>query len=514
MTVAVLGLLCRDTVLAQEPAPDPADSILYKVESQATLSQGKTPLWLNANKYGLSSLDEFNGYVRGSVERHVARGLSRRLSFGYGLDVAVAQGFTSRVVVQQAYGEVKWLHGVLSVGSRETPMELKNNRLSTGSQTLGINARPVPQVRLALPEYYTLPFAKGWLSIKGHVAYGKFTDDNWQHDFTERQQKYTDDVLYHSKAGYIKIGNSSRFSPWSLEMGIEMGTLFGGTSYVPNAEGSMDVYNNGTGLNAYLNAFFPGGADANEAQYKNFEGDQLGSWVMRVNYENDHFGIHVYVDKFFEDHSAMFQLDYNGYGTGDEWDVRKKSRYLLYDFKDLMLGAEVNLKNGRWLRDMVFEYVYTKYQSGPVYHDRTPSMNDHVGGRDNYYNHGIFTGWQHWGQVIGNPLYRSPLYNESGTINVDNNRFMAFHLGFYGAPTENLSYRLLGTYQDGLGTYDKPYTHVKSNVSILAEATYTFNGKSMKGWGVRCGYGMDFGSILGDNMGAQITIFKTGFLSL
>lgn len=110
-------------------------------------------------------------------------------------------------MVQQAFAEVRWLHGVLSVGAKEYPMELKNQTLSSGSQTLGINARPVPQVRLALPEYWKVPILNGWLQMKGHIAYGKFTDQNWQHDFTQRKTKYSDGVLYHSKAGYLRIGN-------------------------------------------------------------------------------------------------------------------------------------------------------------------------------------------------------------------------------------------------------------------------------------------------------------------
>lgn len=489
------------------------DGLHYGVEMQATLSSGKTPLWLNANKHGLSSLEDVNGYLRASLQRPLATDSMKRWGVGYGVDVAAAYHFTSNVVVQQAYVEGRWLHGVLTVGSKERPMELKNNRLSSGGQTYGINARPVPQVRLALPDYWEVPLTKGWLSLKGHIAYGRMTDDNWQHEFTGRKSKYADGVLYHSKAGYLKIGNDYRFCQWSLELGLEMASLFGGMSYIPDNDEVL-VYKNGTGLKAYWNAFIPGGFDSNETQYTNFEGDQLGSWMVRVNYENEDWGARFYVDKFFEDHSSMFQLDYNGYGTGDEWNTKKKSKYLLYDFKDWMLGIEVNLKRGRWLRDMVFEYIYTKYQSGPVYHDRTPSLSDHVGGRDNYYNHGIFTGWQHWGQVIGNPLYRSPIYNTDGTIEVENNRFMAFHLGLYGAPSDNLSYRLLATYQDGFGTYTSPYTRAKNNVSILLEANYAFDYKNLKGWSIRCGYGMDFGGILGDNYGGQITITKTGLLSL
>ena len=43
-----------------------------------------------------------------------------------------------------------------------------------------------------------------------------------------------------------------------------------------------------------------------------------------------------------------------------------------------------------------------------------------------YYNHYIFVGWQHWGQVIGNPLYLSPIYNGDGLIMVENNPDLAF----------------------------------------------------------------------------------------
>ena len=37
---------------------DLTHNITYMIESQGSVSDGKTPLWLNANKYGLSSLDE------------------------------------------------------------------------------------------------------------------------------------------------------------------------------------------------------------------------------------------------------------------------------------------------------------------------------------------------------------------------------------------------------------------------------------------------------------------------
>lgn len=483
------------------------NDVEYNVEMQASMANNKTPLWLNANKYGLSSLEKNNGYMRAAVIRPLQADSVRRWAIGYCLDMAAAMNYTSDVVVQQAYVEARWLHGVLTVGAKEYPMELKNQRLSSGSQTLGVNARPVPQVRLALPQYWQLPIGGGWLHLKGHVAYGMMTDDSWQHEFTGKQSKYADNLLYHSKAGYLKIGNEYSNFPISVELGLEMASQFGGKPYLPTNDGMVQVPTD-SGLKSFWNAFVPGGQDASDGVYGNKEGNVLGSWLMRINYDHELWRFSVYADHFFEDHSQMFLLDYNGYGEGEEWNVWKKHRYFKYALRDMMLGGEFHMKYGTWLRNIVLEYIYTKYQSGPYNHDRTQNISDHVAGLDDYYNHSVYPGWQHWGQVMGNPLFRSPIYNTDGNINVRDNRFWALHLGISGQPTERLYYRLLGTYQEGWGTYDIPFTRKHHNISFLVEAGFRFN----HGWKARLGYAMDFGSqqMLGHNAGAQLTISKSG----
>jgi hypothetical protein len=489
------------------------DSLMYKIEMQSTNADGKTPLWLNANKYGLSSLNQSNGYMRMAAERSIRNDSTRRWGFGYGLDMAATYNFTSSIVVQQAFAEARWLHGTLTIGSKEYPMELKNQKLSSGSQTFGINARPVPQIRIAIPDYWTVPLTRGWLHLKGHVAYGKMTDDNWQHSFTNKKTKYADDVLYHSKAGYLKIGKDDSKHPLSVELGLEMAAEFGGTIYRPADNGGMEAFHSGTGLGDYWRAFIPGGAEVNETTYQNIEGNQVGSWLMRINYETDGWKLGLYADHYFEDQSSMFMLDYNGYGTGEDWNKKKDNKFFLYDLKDMMLGAELNLKKGTWIRDIVFEYLYTKYQSGPVYHDRTPSISDHIGGIDNYYNHSLYPGWQHWGQVMGNPLYLSPIYNEDGKVEVENNRLWAFHLGIDGLLSKNVSYRILTSYQKGFGTYYSPYIHSKQNISMMAEASYHIDCKKVRGLCIKGAFGTDIGELMGHNYGIQFTISKNGWLN-
>jgi hypothetical protein len=140
-------------------------------------------------------------------------------------------------------------------------------------------------------------------------------------------------------------------------------------------------------------------------------------------------------------------------------------------------------------------------------------MSDHVGGIDDYYNHYVMNGWQHWGMVMGNPLYTSPLYNTNGEIYVPNNRFVAVHLGLSGTPFSGFHYRFLGTWQSSLGTYKRPFTEEREHGSMLMEATYQFL-RRMKGWSITGAFGADFGSVLGKNYGWQLTIKKQGALSL
>lgn len=80
---------------------DLGKDVRYQVEMQGSFSHGKTPLWLNANKYGLSSLSSTNGYLRGSLVRPLSLDSARRWGIGYGADVAVPLHYTSHVVVQQ-----------------------------------------------------------------------------------------------------------------------------------------------------------------------------------------------------------------------------------------------------------------------------------------------------------------------------------------------------------------------------------------------------------------------------
>ncbi len=503
-TVALLTFLFTTAYAQEHP-------LSVDVEAQGSFSNSTTPLWLNANKYGLSSLKAQNGYVRatGTYEKLAAKNLTVKAGADLVLPIGYVSGagehtHTEHFILQQAYAELDYKLGELIIGAKEMPMELKNNELSSGSQTLGINARPVPQVRIGLNDYWNIPFTAKWVAFKGHLAFGKMTDGNWEEDFASgTDSKYSKGTMYHQKAGYLRFGNEEKF-PLTFTFGLEMAAQFGATTYFP--DGTVVEYSRSL---ATIWSAVTGSDSGNLGTYLSdgVKTNLLGSWVARLNWKADTWEAGIYADHFFEDHSAMFLLDYDGYGQGQQWNEKVNKSYFRYGLKDIMIGADVKLKNFKYVNQAVVEFMNTRYQSGPIYHDHSPAVSTHLGGRDEYYNHTQFPGWQHWGQVMGNPLYLSPLYNSDGYIGVRCNRFYAWHFGIAGDPIEGLHYRIRASWQEGLGTYDIPYYNPRRNFSMGIEASYRLPESSMfKGFTVTGAYGFDNGELRGNNSGVQIGI--------
>ncbi len=72
----------------------------------------------------------------------------------------------------------------------------------------------------------------------------------------------------------------------------------------------------------------------------------------------------------------------------------------------------------------------------------------------------------------------------------------------------------MATYQKGFGQYNNPYPDPRDNISVMAEALYTFaEGTRLDGWSVKAALGMDKGKLLGDNYGVQLTVTKRGLLN-
>lgn len=114
--------------------------------------------------------------------------------------------------------------------------------------------------------------------------------------------KYADHELYHSKAGYLRLGNPSRF-PLVFEGGIEMACIFGGT--LRNRSGGKDIVMPHK-LKDFWYAFTGGGSDPTDGIYANATGNTVGSWLFSLAWQEQDWSLRAYYDHYFDDHSMMF----------------------------------------------------------------------------------------------------------------------------------------------------------------------------------------------------------------
>lgn len=463
----------------------------YHVELQAQTGSSKTAFYAQANRYGLSTLRGDAGYLRVGATRDVAVDSARRWRMGYGIDVAALLKHTSAIAVHQAYADVEYDWARLTIGAKVHPMQMKNQSLSMGNFTMGKNSRPVPEVRLEVPEYVVLD-KKGWLAVKGHLAYGISTDGAFQKSYVSEGEKYVRGARIHTRSGFVRVGNQDK-CPLTFEAGLEMAAQYGGTIYNLNTAGYVHLPMS-NGIGAMWHALIPGGNDVTDEGYDNAVGNTLGSYLLALSYKSKKWGVRAYYDHFFEDHSQQF---------------------LQYNWRDGLWGIEAQLSENGIVQQVVYEHINTTHQSGPLYHDRTPTIRDQVSARDSYYSHVLYGSWSHWGQYIGNPLFITPLYRNDGSLRVLNNRFVAHHVAVAGQPLPDLGYRMMATFTSNRGTYDHLYERIKRAQHYLVEVDYApkYLGRHyVEGWRATLGLAIDRGSHVGHNTSLMLTISRSGNL--
>ncbi|MDE5653350.1 MAG: capsule assembly Wzi family protein [Muribaculaceae bacterium] len=486
-------------VATTDPAdtPDPraegswrVDSLRWKGESTASLAGGdNTPFWLTNNTQGLGSLKKNNLRLRASIFKDMDR--TNRFSWGAGVDLVGGYRQQSPFAIHQLYGEIRYRCLDLLVGQKELQGELSNPRLSSGNLLYSGNARPIPQIRAGIFDYADIWGLRGWLGIKGYIAFGMFTDSKWVREW-DRDGVYAQNVKYHSKGLWLRNGNTKVF-PLQFEVGIEMATQFGGWCYWRDPDGNIQRVDMPGGFKSIVKAFvpMPGGSNTINGEQTNVEGNFLGNWTYALSWLPDgaDWAVKAYFQHMFEDHSML---------------------YVEYPWHDGLWGVEAKLPRNRVVSNIVYEFLYMKDQTGPVYWDKTDQIPAQVSGRDNYYWHQLYGAWQHWGEIIGNPMILSPIYND-GTMLLRSTRIIGHHLGFEGQPLNELSYRVLASYQRSWGTYKNPLPEVADNFSFLLETTW--RPRRLAGWEGKFSFGLDTGNLIGRSAGVQITISKTGLIN-
>ncbi len=481
------------------------DGLIVSLESVGMTGGGQhAPFWHTSNRQGLPSVEKSNGYA------HIAAigGLTRPGGFklGYGLDAGLGAGLENNLILHQLYADVdyKWLG--MSIGMKERWSD-KNRYLSTGALTWSGNSKPIPEIRMGIPDYARIPILGSWLSVKGHIGYGYLTDVAWRKN--HNAGGYVDGVLFHCKSAFIRLGDTERF-PLQVSLGLEMNNLFGGTLY---RGGSERVFP--SDAKAYWTVLFP----FHHIEQQGYDdGDNLGSWHLNFDYVHNDWHIGAYYEHFYEDHSSMLGIEYKNNSEGDK-------DFLFYGFRrnwfDGLFGIEVNAPGEiRFFKNAVFEFMNTRGQSGSICHSVSHTTTaegmaviEEVDGRDGMYNHGIYSSYTHHGNAIGNPVLISPAYNNSTSNSFRSNRVQMFHLGIEGGITKSLDYRALATTTRHWGCYGAPLKEVERVTSVMLECSYKFGGEY--GWRVSLSGAADFDSgsdgayLLGNNRGVMLTISKS-----
>lgn len=526
-TLATLLLTC---LAIQCPAQESSLKYFAGV-SMLTTDGENTPFWLTANRQGVTSANRNSYHGRYGLEYG---GTLKNPAFSYKAvgDIVTAHNNNADFFVQQLYADFSWRWLTLSIGSKERFSETRThatqfdgtlfdgnlvNRyfpglhlvpqtmLSSGGLSYSGNSRPIPQLRLEIPEYIAFPGTKEWLKIRGHVAYGYFTDGSFQQDFSRGNDItiYGKNIIYHSKAGFVQIGKAEKF-PLLFEGGLEMYTQFGGDLYTHGGGLKLSMPNT---LKDYWKAFIPlsGSGDTPEVEQTNISGNQMGSWHAAFTVPLEEIEFRVYGEHLFEDFSQLFFFEYQSDRHGER-------NVIYYPWKDMLYGIRIVNKSRKlpFITAVQYEYFTTRDQSGAVYHDPSDYFDEQMDGCDNYYNHAIYPGWHHWGMGIGNPLIVSPAYNKNNSLKFQGNRIIAHNFGVNGTLeclSLPLAYRLQYAYSENWGTYANPFNSIKYSTSLLGEFTYAPSGNEWLG-SIAIAY--DKSTFIGDNVGVMFTLTKVG----
>lgn len=480
-------------------------NLVYNIESIGTIGKGtNAPFWHTSNRQGLLPQSNESALMHFAALGGIQ--FTNKTNVRYGADLGVGSGLQSNWFIHQLYVDLNYKWIGLEVGMKERWGELKNQSLSTGGLTWSGNSQPIPQVRIGIPEYTRIPVLGRWFSVKGHLSYGRFTDDKWRKTQAESAPKknlYTDGLLFHSKALFLKYGDVERF-PFEATLGLEMYSMFGGTLHnrVLYSDDVHAEYKLPSDFNAYLTALLPFNDVGNQGKEN---GNILGSWHLSFDYHGNEWGVRAYYEHFYEDHSSMLGIEYKS-------DLEGNRDFVFYGFRrnwfDGLWGIEVNFTEDAPVRNVVLEVLNTRGQCGPVYKAPIYPVTEAVDGCDAMYNHELYDSYSMSGYAIGSPVLVSPLYNKNHSQRFRSNRVLMYHVGVDGGFGTKWDYRALFTNTTHWGTYEDPFNETQNVTSCLLEGSYRLG--DIYSWKIGLSLGLDFndGDLIGNNTGIMVTLSK------
>lgn len=404
---------------------------------------GNLPFWAVTNRRGLLPLsvpgypDWASGFssegISGKGAAVSAGGLvtagtsvSFRSESGLGIEAGIsvagnAGGLSCNLFADRLYAGISWRHIHLDLGMRDRPRDFRGLSLTGGNVVYTGNARNLPGYSL-YTDYIWFPGRRKVVAFK--ASFG---------DYLMADNRYVSYTRVHNQSLSMKFRVHRTVD---LTFGIETWSQWGGVSPVYGPQpGSFHDY-------LRILTYSKGGSNALATDQENALGNNVGRELIRVDWRSGAGTLVFQHDIPFDDGSgAGFQNFPDGVNT------------LSFAFSD---------RKG-WVTDLLYEFVYTKCQSGP-YHSR-PAHDDElaknpdkpfytVGGADNYFNNSIYrSGWTYFGRTVGLPLFVTRFPDSDGKVlGVSSNKVVAHHFGIGGMVAHKVPYRFLFTWSRHSGT--------------------------------------------------------------
>ncbi len=415
------------------------------------------PFWFTSNNLGkYSPSASWQWLTEGQLSGYISIRNRYKVSYGTDITLSVSDKNTEAKIIQAWAGFAgKTLS--FKAGNFADEVILGGLSSSNGNIVRSLNFRPYPMVRLSTSGYIPFLFAKKWLRFKASYDEGILLDDR----IDQRPH------LHHTLLGGQFLINKTL----KLSLEIDRFAFWGGKSsrygQLPDDFGSYFRYILG----------IKGSSKFVEGDQNNVAGNQIGSYTIFAEKDLSDYQLQLRISHPFEDGSGMELLNF------------RDNIYSLYLSKN---------KSGSIIDELLFEYMYTKHQSGSS-SVASGRWND-AQGRDDYFNHSVYqTGFSYYGYSMGSPLFYPLVRNADGIVSgFGNNRISAFHVGAKGYVSKQIAWKTLLTYSRNFGTYSKPYTPLRKQFCSLAE----FIWKSEKyPLSVSGQFAADFGELLKDQFG-------------
>ena len=427
----------------------------YVVEVGSNLSTKETlPFMLTANKFGAVPNNN-NLSIYTSM-------LSDFKNPDSNFDFAYKAAFTgyiadeNNIFINELFGRIGYKNWQLTAGSKNDEILFDGLSISNGNIIKSTNTRAFPGINLTTKDYFILPFAKNWLSVKMNYA-----------EYFLNDKRAVDNTHLHHKSLFFKSKLSEKLN---LIVGLDHYVMWGGTS--------EEYGKQPTSFKDYLK-YITGQGDgikANEnVNSSNAWGNHLGNYLVQFDYQGENSNWSFYWSHLFEDRS------------GRE----------LANYPDALYGFFIDLKNPKNLvTHIITEFQYTKHMSGT----------EGISGYDNYFNNTIYTsGWTYFGSTIGSPFFTTKTPIDGITHGIEQSRFTSLNIGFKGYLSETIRYKTNLTYTKYAGWFSNPL-----NESQFSPYFEIFIETEKIPFDISLGTAADFGEFLPNNFGGFIKLTKKG----